>query len=330
MSPNKINAFEGALVADALAMPVHWYYDRLALKRDYGRVDRFMAPKNPHPDSILHRSQYTPVNANADILHDQAVYWGQRGVHYHQNLRAGENTLNFQLARALYRQISKAQAYDSGAWLRLYVDCMRLPGWHRDTYVEEYHRGFFTNFAKGRPLEKCGINDIHIGGLVPVPALFAALHRPEPLAEPPLEDTVSTHVKLTHNDPDVIDAARAFAKILRLMESGVPLRDAIILHGNRWISARKLEKWSSEADETVVGQRLSPACYINDAFAASLYLSWKYADDFTAGLIANAHCGGDNCHRGAVIGALLGFANGVPEPFLSGLRTRASPEGSIP
>jgi ADP-ribosylglycohydrolase len=199
---------------------------------------------------------------------------------------------------------------------------MRLPGWHRDTYVEEYHRAFFTNFAKGRPLEKCGISDVHIGGLVPVPALFAALHQPES----PLETVVTAHVKLTHDDPDVIDAARAFTRILCAIERGVPLRDAIISHGSTWISARKIEKWTNEADEVVVGQRLSPACYIKDAFAASLYLSWKYADEFGAGLIANAHCGGDNCHRGAVIGALLGFANGVPETFLSGLRTRASAE----
>lgn len=322
MSHNKISAFEGALVADALSMPVHWYYDRIALKRDYGRVDCFMAPKNPHPDSILYRSQYTPVTPDADILHDQAIYWGQRGVHYHQGLRAGENTLNFQLARALYRQVSKTQTYDPAAWLRLYVDCMRLPGWHKDTYVEEYHRAFFTNFARGKPLEKCGINDIHIGGLVPVPALFAALHQPEPL----LEATITAHVKLTHNDTDVILAARALTHILCAMEKGMPLRDAIVLHGSTWISARKLEKWGKEADEVVVGQRLSPACYIKDAFAASLYLSWKYADEFTAGLIANAHCGGDNCHRGAVIGALLGFANGVPETFLSGLRTPAEAE----
>ena len=31
-------AFLGALVADAVAMPVHWYYDRQALARDYGTI----------------------------------------------------------------------------------------------------------------------------------------------------------------------------------------------------------------------------------------------------------------------------------------------------
>ena len=30
------NAFLGSLVADAVSMPVHWYYNREALDRDYG------------------------------------------------------------------------------------------------------------------------------------------------------------------------------------------------------------------------------------------------------------------------------------------------------
>jgi hypothetical protein len=37
-----------------------------------------------------------------------------------------------------------------------------------------------------------------------------------------------------------------------------------------------------------------------------LYLAARYNQDFEAALIANANAGGDNCHRGAVLGALLG------------------------
>jgi len=33
-------------------MPVHWYYDRAALERDYGQLASFLPPRNPHPDSI--------------------------------------------------------------------------------------------------------------------------------------------------------------------------------------------------------------------------------------------------------------------------------------
>ena len=39
----------GLYIGDALAMPVHWYYNRQALIKDYGRVTDYLAPHNPHP-----------------------------------------------------------------------------------------------------------------------------------------------------------------------------------------------------------------------------------------------------------------------------------------
>ncbi|MCU0585921.1 MAG: ADP-ribosylglycohydrolase family protein [Desulfobacterales bacterium] len=74
-------ALWGLYIGDALAMPVHWYYNRSALFDDYGRVADYMAPKHPHPDSILFRSSYTPPDARGEILHDQARYWGEPGIH---------------------------------------------------------------------------------------------------------------------------------------------------------------------------------------------------------------------------------------------------------
>ena len=94
-------AILGMFIGDALAMPVHWYYDRQALYRDYGHVTDYQTPRNPHPDSILWRSVYNVTNWAADILHDQRRYWGQHGIHYHQFLKAGENTLNLKLCALL-------------------------------------------------------------------------------------------------------------------------------------------------------------------------------------------------------------------------------------
>ena len=308
------DALLGALAADAVAMPVHWYYDRAALARDYGRVSTYLPPKNPHADSILWRSSYTPLNARGDILHDQARYWGQRGVHYHQFLRAGENTLNFQLAARLYDQTAEGR-YDADAWLAFYIDFMLTPGSHRDTYVEEYHREFFTNYARGRKPRACGVADVHIGGLSQVPALFAALAgTPADVAA-----AVQEHVALTHRDEGVLRAAGCLVRILTAIRAGEGLRAAILQHAPNWISAAKVTSWSQEADDVVIGRRLSPACYIPDAFPAALYLTWKYAEDFGAGICANARVGGDSCHRGAVVGALLGEALGVPAAWRDGL-----------
>lgn len=45
---SRINgALFGLYIGDALAMPVHWYYDRDALKQDYEYVTDYLPPKNP-------------------------------------------------------------------------------------------------------------------------------------------------------------------------------------------------------------------------------------------------------------------------------------------
>ncbi len=297
-------------------MPVHWYYDRVALERDYGTISGYLSPKNPHPDSILWRSTYTPLNPKGEILHEQTAYWGQRGIHYHQFLKAGENTLNFQLARQLYVQNLSLGRYDADAWLAAYIDFMLTPGRHRDTYVEEYHRHFFTNYARGRKARACGCQDVHIGGLAPIPSLFDSL----PNKRESLREIVQEHVALTHQDKDVLRAADVFIRILISVKGGRALQEAILQEAPDWISAAKISRWIKEPDQVVIGRHLSPACYIPDAFPAALYLAWKYADDFSAGICANAQVGGDSCHRGAVVGALIGLANGVPDRWVDGLK----------
>lgn len=316
------DAYLGSLVADALAMPVHWYYDREALRRDYGELPEYAAPRNPHPNSILWRSQYEPPNEQADILHDQAQYWGQRGIHYHQFLNAGENTVNFKLAAELVKLCRERGDYDPDAWLARYIDVMRTPGWHRDTYVEEYHRGFFERLARGKPPRKCSIRDEHIGGLALVPALNFVL------ADESLENRrrlVKEHVDLTHAHANVLRAADTLVRLLDRVAGGIPLRDAIRDEAGDWISTTKAAKWATQPDLHVIGQRFSPACYIAESMPASLFLAWKYHDDFEAGIRANALVGGDNCHRGAVVGSLLAAANGVPSKWLDGLAVLQTP-----
>ncbi|MFM8495925.1 MAG: ADP-ribosylglycohydrolase family protein [Planctomycetia bacterium] len=320
-------AFVGALVADAMAMPVHWYYDQRALLRDYPEFagadpTAYVPPRSPHADSILWRSSYTPLNEKGEILHDQAKYWGQRGIHYHQFLRPGENTLNYQLAVQLAAFVRRSGGYAPEAWLDHYVHFMLTPGMHRDTYVEEYHRHFFTNLASGRKPINCGVRDVHIGGLVPVPALVAALGP----KDPDVRRLVRLHVSLTHKDDEVLEAADVLTRVLVKVCAGEDLRATILEEGSDWISEAKVRRWEREPDHVVVGGLLSSACYIPDAFPAALFLAWRHAGDVAAGVAANARVGGDNCHRGAVVGALLGATSPIPHGLLEGLAARGRVE----
>ena len=117
--------------------------------------------------------------------------------------------------------------------------------------------------------------------------------------------------------------ARVLTELLCRVIGGADLRESIEAHATEFFSRKASLDRLSRPDHEVVGAIFSPACYIEDAFPASLYLSWKYAEEFGRGVLVNANLGGDNCHRGAVMGALLGAANGaagIPDRFKDGLK----------
>lgn len=56
-----------------------------------------------------------------------------------------------------------------------------------------------------------------------------------------------------------------------------------------------------------------------------LLLAYKHVDDLGEAIIINANLGGDNCHRGALLGALLGAAGrALPARLRDGLHPSAS------
>jgi ADP-ribosyl-[dinitrogen reductase] hydrolase len=82
------------------------------------------------------------------------------------------------------------------------------------------------------------------------------------------------------------------------------------------------QAWLNNSDESFGGGHLSTACYVEDLVPAAIYLALKYADQPEKGLIVNTNLGGNNTCRGAVLGALLGAANGVeafPDRWIRGL-----------
>ncbi len=315
-------ALWGLFMGDALAMPVHWYYDRAALRRDYGEVRDYLAPRDPHPDSILWRSSYVPENPDADILHDQAQYWGRRGVHYHQFLAAGENTLNLQLVHLLLDQVADDGGYDADRYLDRLVSVLRTPGAHHDTYAEEWLRGFFTNRARGRGLRECAVKEKHVGGLAGATALLILGH-----ADPAeARRTAHLHLGLTHTGPLMEAALDAVADILQPLLAGDELRptiDAVLDRGRNPLLQKPLRAWDRLDDLEVIGRKISPACYVDDAVPAVVHLARRHHADPERALVANTMVGGDNCYRGAVLGAIMGAAHGLdgwPERWRTGLR----------
>lgn len=304
-------ALFGLFIGDALAMPVHWYYNTQALRKDYGEVNRYLKPHNPHPDSILWRSSYNPPNSSADILHEQAQYWGMRGIHYHQFLEAGENTLNVKLVRELLLLLQKDGVYHEDVWLERMISFLTTQGNHKDTYAEEYLRYFFSNYAQGKSPKECGRNDEHhVGGFsLMLPLLIYFADTPERARNIALE-----HLSLTHGGTLMTRWGGFIASILLHLFKGDSFEMSIQKSGkvnNIAFDYQKLESLNEYPDSIVVGKHFSSACYVDQALPATLYLALKYRESPEKSLIVNTMCGGDNAGRGAILGALLGALHGV-------------------
>jgi ADP-ribosyl-[dinitrogen reductase] hydrolase len=315
-------ALFGMFIGDALAMPVHWYYNTQALVNDYGTVTDYLRPRNPHPDSILWRSSFTPPPGTAEILHDQAQYWGKRDIHYHQFLQAGENTLNLQLARELLLLLEAEGSYSAASWLNRLITFMTTPGSHQDTYIEEYLRHFFSNYGKGQEPSCCGRKDEkHIGGFsLMLPLTIALSMNPAAAYEISLQ-----HLALTHGGPVMRQWGALLSVTLLNLLQGETLSQSITAGAKQSaldLDVQTLQHLTDYPDSIVVGRHFSSACYVEQSVPATLYLALKYQNSPEDGMIANTMCGGDNAGRGAVLGALLGALNGQqgwPTRWIDGL-----------
>lgn len=331
-----IAALKSLFIGDALAMPVHWYYSVMDIERQFpGGVTDFEDAPAHHPSSImsLHSTSQggrgnsrRKVSAASEIVGDVILkgkrkYWGVSNQHYHQQMVAGENTLNAHCAMALMKTLNRhGGQYSPDRFLGAYINLMTAdPAQHPDTYAESYHRGYFANLQAGKPRDQCGAvthDTASIGGLVTIaPIVIAARLRGVSLEH--VSQQCHDHILLTHPDETLVAVTRGYVELIDHLLFRDPAQDvkeilSVFAKQSIGLDLKKLIGVSNN-DRSVIGQIFSPACYISDSWPGVLYLTYKYADSLLEGLIANTNLGGDNVHRGAVLGVLLGLINGATD-----------------
>ncbi|MGI2108849.1 ADP-ribosylglycohydrolase family protein [Shewanella frigidimarina] len=325
-------ALKTSFIADALAMPVHWYYQPMEIERAFtGGIQRFEAAPEFHPSSImsLHSKHKggrlsakghlahdpAPQVVGDIILKDKAQFWDTPNVHYHHGMQAGENTLNAHCARVLMRTLaSSPQPYDRQAFVNAYIDFMTMtPAAHPDTYAESYHRGFFANLAQGHKPENCGMkthDTASIGALVTIaPLVFS--ERLKGINEAEIKIACRAHLALTHPDESLMRVCDSYVQLLCALMDGADETSTktLLLEASKGLTSTHLASLLTRnvLDSQVIGQVFSRACYISDSWPIVLYLACKYQDDPWQALRVNTNLGGDNVHRGIVLGTLLGL-----------------------
>ena len=322
-------ALKNAFIADALAMPVHWYYNPADIYKAFaGGIQQFEDAPAYHPSSImsLHSTRQGGRAASSNtnrkdivgdvILKGKRQFWTGANQHYHQGMTAGENTLNAHCARLVLRCASTG--YERDAFLEEYIAlmCADEPA-HPDTYAESYHRGFFANLVSGKPAHECGAvthDTASVGGLVTVgPLALVCALKGETLEN--IQILSRKHLALTHPSDELATVCDFYVELLyrllyRSSESAQDIVSDIAKRSAHLSLASLVAKQKSDIE--VVGRQFSSACYISGSWPSVLYFAYRYVGSAEKALIANTNVGGDNVHRGFVLGTIMGLIEEAP------------------
>lgn len=278
--------------------------------------------------------------------------------HYHHGLKAGENTLAAHLVRVLMRSVIRCGRYDPDAFMEDFIAHMTTPGRNRDPYSEIYIRRWFENYSLGLPPHGCAelqrkVWSIGSHGGIIRPLVISMLagsayqglglaiehqnltHRSEnvtsalgvlvPLLQALLtggepQPTISDYAQRVH--PPQITGEQLFTAYRDHQGPGnIPHREMWEFHTLLADAPYEVERLVREKSESaVVNHLFATACYPEHGLPLLLYFAKAHDVDVESALLANANAGGDNVHRGMVLGMLVGAANKqLPEHLMQGL-----------
>lgn len=382
------NALWGLFIGDSLSMPVHWYYNRRNIEREFdGGITGYESPRHPHPESFMVGMEYKPDVRRADELHrpydilqnhsrfystsyselaiDRTEREGEHGnavaaleerYHYHHGLSAGDNTLGAQLVRVLLRSIVERETYDPEHFITRFVEHLTTPGSNRDPYLEIYIRRWFEAYSRGADPYAAAEHQrrswsigSHGGMIRP---LVLSLLLPEDAAM--ATGLALEHQNLTHRSESVAAAVATLIPFLNKLIHGSEKRKLLrelagTVHPPRITGAELFKEYRThngpgnipkaimwkyhtdledasldldallrdEDDRTVAPDRFATACYPEHGVPLMVYLLGRDKFDPAKALLANANMGGDNVHRGMVLGLLVGAASDTMPPSLT-------------
>jgi len=320
-----------------------------------------------HENARFYRTTYSEFGfetSEREGAHGNAVAGLDQRYHYHHGLKAGDHTAASGAARALIRSVVEEGKYRPDAFLAAFVGHFTKPGQNRDPYLEIYIRDWFENYARGLPLDGCAQAQRQVwsigshGGMIrPMIVAMLAGGAYDGLG------FALEHQCLTHRSENVATALGVTVPLLHALLNGEPAGEAVrrIAAGVRApaINGHGLfrlyrehegpgnipadEMWKlhteyqpqpidweelsgAEFDEVVLG-RFATACYPEHGLPLLLYFALRNSFEILPALLDNANAGGDNVHRGAVLGLLVGAA--CDGEFPADLRTGLADESDL-
>ena len=311
-----------------------------------------------HEHARFYNTSYSHLNIKPEVHsgeHANLMPQLNERYHYHHGLKAGENTLGANLVRVLLRCVIQNGGYNQDAFLEDFITYMTSHN-NKDPYLEIYIRDWFENYSNGTAAELCAPSQrqkwsisSHGGIIRPLVLSLTSKNAYEGLG------IAISHQQLTHRSEGVSSALGILVPMLQeLFSANTPINELnnfakklplIKIDGESLTKAyhdangpgniEKEQMWKlhtefsneflsdilqNATDESIIGKRFATACYPEHGLPLLFYFLYKNNFDFTSSLLDNANAGGDNVHRGMILGLLTGVTcKEIPESLKKGL-----------
>ena len=278
--------------------------------------------------------------------------------HYHHGLQKGKNTQNAHLVRVLMRSIIRDGRYDPDRFIQDFIEHLTSPDKSADPYIEVALRSWFENYSRGLPHQACAESQRRVwsigshGGIIR-PLVLSTLagsayqglglalehqhltHRSENVAASLGILVPLFHDLLNSSDPGptVCNAASRMCltytsgkQLNRLYwehngPKNIPADEMWQLHTRLLNEPFDLDRLAREkSDEDIILLQMATSCYPEHGVPLLLYFAYRHKFDLKEALLANVNAGGDNVHRGMILGMILGAAcDEIPPELQQGL-----------
>lgn len=280
---NKIDAVNGVFVADAAAMGLHWLYDQEQLARIATTGD------------VIFRSP------------DASMYEGRKGYFAHAGKRAGDFSHYGEAAHLFVDLLRNDQPYTVENHRSLFLERFG-PGGSFVGYADRPTKALVARIlAEGDDLPALsGSDDDQLPAIIPVAAFFAFDRS---------EAKLRTAVGVSADNPVAIEGAMAVYSCLQALQSGADLPAALVT-----AATQTTGELSQLLQQALAMQDYNPLAAANEFgmpchIPQGLPVVWHMLNrcgDFETLIRDNVLCGGDSCGRAVALGAIAGFALGVP------------------
>jgi ADP-ribosylglycohydrolase len=286
----------GAFVADSLALAPHWIYDQAEIVKKFGEIRDFQSP---------------PLDG------------------YHGDKKRGEQTHYCDQALVLLESL---EANGGKFQLEDFAQRWREFWKNSKSYQDHATKDTLERIEQGNPVTESGSGSRELGGASRIAPLLVALRNEDPAV---IIEAVRAQTAITHNNPEVVDAAEFIARTVLSLVQGVSAESALRTATSLPFRSLQLQNYLKKADEVRnlptndAILQLGQSCPLEKALPAVFLLLLKYGDDFENALVQNVMAGGDSAARGNVLGIFLGAAHGVraiPERWIEHLAARTQIE----